>query len=94
MKKILLACEAGVCTSTMAINKLKTEIEKRDKLKYITLGQCKILEIPSKAADYDLIVATTQVNAKLDIPVIMGMSFLTGIGIKETVDEIEKKLGI
>ena len=31
MKKILLACGSGVCTSTAAANKLKTELEKRGK---------------------------------------------------------------
>ena len=61
MKKILLACGSGVCTSTAAANKLKTELEKRGKGGMFTITQCKVAECVVKSADYDLLVATTTV---------------------------------
>ncbi|MBB6217415.1 PTS system galactitol-specific IIB component [Anaerosolibacter carboniphilus] len=93
-KKILIACGTGICTSTMAANKLKTELEKRGKLSQVTINQCKVAEVVSKANDYDLIVATTQVSGQISIPVVMGVAFLTGVGMGKVVDEIIEKLNI
>jgi PTS system galactitol-specific IIB component len=93
-KKILVACGTGICTSTMAINKLTTALEKRGKIKLVKINQCKIAEIASKASDNDLVVATTQVTAKIDIPVVGGTAFLTGIGVDKVVDEIISLLKI
>ncbi|SHI86524.1 PTS sugar transporter subunit IIB [Propionispora hippei] len=87
-KRILVACGAGVCTSTMAINKLRDALDKRGKLKLVKISQCKIAEISSMAAAHDLVVATTQVSAKISIPVVTGTAFLTGVGIDRVVEEI------
>lgn len=94
MAKILIACGTGICTSTMAANKLKKELEKRGKSNKIMINQCKVSEIVSKAGDYDLIVATTQVSGKVTTPVISGLPFLTGVGMGKVVDEIIEKLGL
>ncbi|EIW20098.1 MULTISPECIES: PTS sugar transporter subunit IIB [Pelosinus] len=93
-KRILVACGTGVCTSTMAVNKLKDALEKRGKLKLVKINQCKIAEIASMASDNDLVVATTQVSAKINIPVVTGTAFLTGIGVDKVVEQIIDHLKI
>ncbi len=93
-KKILVACGTGICTSTMAAKKLSAELEKRGKNKEVTIDQCKVAELASKAADVDLIVSTTQVSKSITTPVVMGVAFLTGVGVGKVVDEIVDKLGI
>ncbi len=94
MAKILVACGTGICTSTMAADKLKKELEKRGKASNVSITQCKVSELSAKAADYDLIVATTQVSSKISTPVISGLPFLTGVGIDKVVDEIVAKLNL
>jgi PTS system galactitol-specific IIB component len=44
------------------------------------------------APDADLVVATAQVPFDIDVPVVDGIPFLTGIGVKEVIDNIEKLL--
>ncbi len=94
MKKVLLACGTGICTSTTAANKLMGELAKRGKDKEIEITQCKVAEAPSKAENFDLLVATTQVPSTIQIPVVMGLPFLTGIGMDKAVDQICEILGI
>ena len=56
------------------------------------MDQCKAAEVPSKAASYDLIVATTPITGSGDTPVIRTLSFLTGVGIDKDVELIMEKL--
>lgn len=93
-KKILIACGTGICTSTMAAKKLEESLRKKGKDKEVTIIQCKVAELVSKAPDADLIVSTTTVSGKIDKPVVMGTAFLTGIGVDKVTDEIIAKLGI
>lgn len=94
MKKILIACGTGICTSTMAAKKLEESLRQRGKDKDVTIIQCKVAELISKADEADLIVSTTTVPAQIKKPVVMGTPFLTGIGIDKVVDEIIKHLGL
>lgn len=94
VKKILLACGTGICTSTAAANKLKTELDKKGKAGLYTITQCKIAETVSKSEGADLIVATTTVPNGCKCPVVMGLPFLTGIGMDKTVDQCIEILGI
>ena len=94
MAKILVACGTGICTSTMAAGKLKNELEKRGKASNVSITQCKVAELSAKAADYDLVIATTQVSSKISTPVISGLPFLTGMGIDKVVDEVVEKLNL
>jgi len=94
MVKILVACGTGICTSTMVVDKLKKELEKRAKGKDIIISQCKVAEVVSKADNYDLVISTTQVSGNVSKPVISGLPFLTGVGVDKVVDEIIEKLGL
>jgi PTS system galactitol-specific IIB component len=85
--KIVVACGTAIATSTHVAIKIKELLEERG-LKIYTI-QCRVPEVPSLAPDADLVVATAQVPYDIDVPVVNGIPFLTGIGVEEVIDEIE-----
>lgn len=85
--KIVVACGTAIATSTHVAMKVKELLEERG-LKIHTI-QCRILEVPSLAPNADLVIATAQVPYDIDVPVVDGIPFLTGIGVKEVIDKIE-----
>ncbi|WP_223902152.1 PTS sugar transporter subunit IIB [Lactobacillus laiwuensis] len=96
MKKILVACGAGVVTSTTAMNKLQEELNNRGiSTDEYSLGQSSVAQIESLAPEYDLVITTTQYdNDAVKIPVINGLPLLTNIGIDNVIDEVVDKLGL
>jgi PTS system galactitol-specific IIB component len=88
--KIVVACGTAIATSTHVAIKIKEMLEERG-LKVHTI-QCRVQEVPSLAPDADLVVATSQVPFDLEVPVVDGIPFLTGINVKEVIDTIEEKL--
>lgn len=86
MVNILVACGNGVATSTMVASKIKDTLA--DENLQVNITQCKLMEIPSKADDFDLIVTTGRYAQEIDKPIIGGMPLLTGIGEEEILDEI------
>jgi PTS system galactitol-specific IIB component len=88
--KIVVACGTAIATSTHVSIKIKELLGERG-IKVHTI-QCRVQEVPSLAPDADLVVATTQVPFDLDVPVVDGIPFLTGIGVKEVIDKIEEIL--
>ncbi|MDQ0205060.1 PTS sugar transporter subunit IIB [Pectinatus haikarae] len=91
MKKILVACGAGVCTSTAVLSKMKKILDDNGFKGQYELAQCKIAEVPSKSSSFDLCVATTMVS-EVKCPFIMGIAFLTGRGLEDTVKKIFTEL--
>lgn len=87
MKKVILACGMGVATSTIVMNRMKEAMAKRGLDGAYTVLQCKVAEVPSKAAGHDLIVATTRIP-DLGIPFVNGVPLLTGVGAEKVWDEI------
>jgi PTS system galactitol-specific IIB component len=85
--KIVVACGTAIATSTHVSIKIKELLEERG-LRVHTI-QCRVLEVPSLAPDADLVVATAQVPYDIQVPVVDGIPFLTGIGVKEVIDKIE-----
>jgi galactitol PTS system EIIB component len=88
--KIVVACGTAIATSTHVAMKVKELLEERG-LKIHTI-QCRVLEVPSLAPSADLVIATAQVPFDIDVPVVDGIPFLTGIGVKEVIDKIESLL--
>ncbi|MCQ3936417.1 MAG: PTS galactitol transporter subunit IIB [Chloroflexi bacterium] len=84
--KIVVACGTAIATSTHVAVKLRELLEERG-LKIHTI-QCRVPEVPSLAPDADLVVATAQVPFDIDVPVVDGIPFLTGIGTKEVIEKI------
>lgn len=94
MKKIVVACGAGIATSTVAIQKLKSGFEKRGLAGQISFTQCTVAELPGKVAGHDMVVTTAQFTQSVDIPVVSGLPFITGIGADKLIDDIVAKLGM
>lgn len=88
--KIVVACGTAIATSTHVAMKVKELLEERG-LKIHTI-QCRVVEVSSLAPDADLVIATAQVPFDIEIPVVDGIPFLTGIGVKEVIDKIETLL--
>lgn len=91
MKKILIACGNGVATSTVVASKIKDKCEAEGIV--ATVVQCKLLEVESKASDFDLLVTTGKYsNDDINIPVVGAIALLTGINEEETLENIVSHL--
>jgi PTS system galactitol-specific IIB component len=87
---IVVACGTAIATSTHVAIKIKELLAERG-IK-ITTTQCRVTEVPSYADGAHLVVSTAQIPYDINVPVINGIAFLTGIGEKEVIDEIEEIL--
>ncbi len=91
MKRVLVACGNGIATSTVVATKIREKCEENGVA--VTVNQCKLLEVESKADDYDLLVTTGKfTGGTVTIPVITAISLLTGIGEEATLDQIVEEL--
>jgi PTS system galactitol-specific IIB component len=88
-KKVLVACGTGIATSTVVTIKIQEALQKNNIDADVI--QCKVAEIPSKIDGADLIVTTT-VYENSKVPVIRGLSFLTGIGMEKDLQKIVETL--
>lgn len=87
MKRVLIACGNGIATSTVVASKVKEFLINNGV--EVTTSQTKLMEVPSKVHDYDLLVTTGQFEGQTgDVPVVKGMPILTGIGAEDTMNEI------
>jgi len=89
-KKVLIVCGTGIATSTMIAEKVRAHLRQRGI--DVKVDQTKVSELHRGARGYDLIVATTQVPASIDVPVVKGLPFLTGVGVEGALAEVEQKL--
>ena len=90
-KIVLVACGTAVATSTVVAKAIE-EACKKAGISVMT-RQCKAAELMSLVQQgADLIVTTTPVPKNLDIPVIQGLPFLTGIGKEQTLKQIVDQL--
>lgn len=87
-KVILVACGAGIATSTVACERVE-DLIKRNKLNAQVI-QCKIAEVASREHEADLIVTTTILPKKYSIPALKAMAYITGIGMEKLDQEILK----
>ena len=91
MKSIIIACGAGVATSTIIVDRVNTLLQEHQiQAKVI---QCMIGDIDSHADNADVIVTSMKLDKKYNIPVVMGLSFITGIGQEATEKELLHYLG-
>ncbi|MCR2044478.1 PTS sugar transporter subunit IIB [Anaerosalibacter massiliensis] len=80
-KHILVACGAGIATSTVVTERI-TNLLKDNNIDF-EITQCKIAEVSSLANSADLIVSTTILPTKYDIPSLNAISYITGAGEKK-----------
>ncbi len=92
--KAIIACGSGIATSTMARNKIEKGFQEKGIALEIT--QCKIgeLEGMAKTLKPDFVVHTVVLpkDLQFDCPVFSGVPFLTGVGMKKTLDDIEEAI--
>lgn len=88
-KLVYVCCGTGIATSTI-LNKKVSQLLESSKIPY-EISQCTVADIPEKVARRkpDLIVSSTMITAETgDVPVVLGQSFLTGIGKDKTEEKI------
>jgi len=90
-KVILTVCGTGGVTSSVMAVKVRELLEKNKIVAEI--HSCKAIEVDSfiDSLHPDLIVTSTPLPHK-SVPVVLGTSFLTGIGVDKTEKEILNKL--
>lgn len=89
-KKVLIACGAGIATSTVVSNAVEEMIKEHNI--NADVHQIKIAEIGTHVDTADVLITTTIVQNDYPFPVINARSFLTGIGLEETKQEILQAL--
>lgn len=87
-KIILVACGAGIATSTVVCDKVEKLI--KDNNLDAKVIQCKIAEVASREEEADLIISTTILPKKYKIPAIRAMGYITGINTAKLDQEIIK----
>lgn len=86
-KRVLIACGNGVATSTVVAAKVKEYCA--DHGVSIQVTQCKMLELHSKANDYDLVITSGKFSdPDITTPCIMAIALLTGINEEATLAKI------
>lgn len=90
--KVLIACGSGIATSTVIANRV------RDLLKEngynAKVEQVKVVEVEKMAAQYDLIVASTQIPKTVTTPYVFAINYLTGVNKEGTDKEILDKMQV
>ena len=85
-KRILVACGAGIATSTVVCDRVE-RLVKENGLDAEVI-QCKIAEVASKQEGADLIVSTTILPTTYSIPALKATAYITGIGTEKLDEKI------
>ena len=94
-KRIYVCCGTGIATSTV-ISKKVSEFLNENNIQF-DISQGIVSDIKAKVDNKkpDLVISSTTISADLgDVPVILGRSFLTGIGVDKTKEVIKEALNI
>lgn len=92
MKRILLVCGSGICTSTAVNQKVTKALEERGLKGQFQITQGKASEVAEKSKQYDLMISTTVLGGECHCPLIIGTPFLLGRGTEPIVDQIVEVL--
>lgn len=90
MKTVIVACGAGLATSSMVKQKIE-DICKENSIK-VKIIQCTLTEVEGFEAQGDLIVTTMKVRKKYNIPVISGSAYLSGVNEDAVTQQIVQAL--
>lgn len=85
-KRIIVACGGGIATSTLIVSRLK-EILKDNNID-ADIIQCRVSEIDSHKDNTNLIISSANLKKDYGVPALQALSFISGVGMDETVDEI------
>lgn len=89
-KRILVACGAGIATSTVVFNHIESLLKENGI--EAELEQIKIAEAKSKQENADLLISTTILPTTYDIPSIVATSYISGIGKAKTDEKVLEAL--
>jgi PTS system galactitol-specific IIB component len=89
-KRVAVICGASVVTSTIIVDKLKKLFEEEGVEAEVYGGLTS--QADELAQNADLIVTTAFLRSEYQVPVVNGVSFLTGVGTEKTVRQILKIL--
>ncbi|MGO1641749.1 MAG: PTS sugar transporter subunit IIB [Lactobacillus amylovorus] len=89
-KRILVACGAGIATSTVVFNHIESLLKENGI--EAELEQIKIAEAKSKQENADLLISTTILPTTYDIPSIVATSYISGIGKAKTDEKVIEAL--
>jgi len=85
---ILTVCGSGVVTCSMFDQRIREHLSSLDVDITINGTLPPSVESLVNRGDVDFVVSTTKLPGKIDVPVIMGVSLLSGFGEDETLEEI------
>ncbi|NRT78255.1 PTS sugar transporter subunit IIB [Clostridium beijerinckii] len=85
-KRILVACGAGIATSTVVCDRVERLVKENNI--DATVTQCKIAEVGSLEYHADLIISTTILPREFKIPAIKATAYISGIG----TDKLDEKI--
>lgn len=88
MKRILLVCGSGICTSTVVNQKVTKALDERGLKGKYQITQGKASEVAGQSGNYDLCISTTILGGECHCPLVIGTQFLLGRGTEKIVDEI------
>lgn len=89
--KIIIACGSGVATSTLIAMKVENILKKND-LKAQVI-QCSLTEVDGHLKGADLVVTSMgKLKVNGDVPIVVAIPYITGIGGEETDAAIERIL--
>lgn len=86
MKTIIIACGSGIATSTVICNSVESLL-KDNHIEY-NIIQCSITEVRSYIEQGDLIVSSMGLSEDYGIPKLVGLPYLTGMGVEQLNEKI------
>ena len=90
-KTVMFCCGTAIATSTVVALTVQDMLKERGI--EIETRQCKAAEVAYKINGVDLVVSTTPISADVgEVPVVVTISFLTGIGKDAAIEEIASYL--
>ncbi len=90
MKTVIVACGAGVATSTILTEKVRNLLNEHGIPHRII--QISLNEVNQYIDQGDLVVSSMQIYQQLPIPKVLGVSYLTGVNEDKTNQEIIEAL--
>lgn len=88
MKRILLVCGSGICTSTAVNAKVTKALDEKGLKGKYTITQGKASEVAAQSVNYDLVISTTVLGGDCHCPLVIGTQFLLGRGTEPIVNQI------
>lgn len=87
VKEIVVACGAGVATSTLVNKRVSDLMEKANIKAHIT--QCTYTEVNGFAKNADLIIASSRIAKEINgVSVFVAIPYISGIGVEEFEEKI------